>query len=56
MLSLAGDIPLQDYMSGNGGYTLTITPVSTTPEPASFLLIGVGLVLLFLKRRLSVDQ
>ena len=27
MLSLAGDIPLQDYMSGNGGYTLTIKPV-----------------------------
>lgn len=56
MLSPAGDIPLQDFMSGDGGYTLTVTPVSTTPEPASFLLIGVGLVSLFVKRRLSIAQ
>jgi PEP-CTERM motif len=55
MLAPTGDIPLQDFMSGDGGYTLTVTQV-TTPEPASLLLFGVGLVALFVKRRLSVSQ
>jgi PEP-CTERM motif len=56
MLAPAGNIPQLDFMSLDGGYTLTVTPVSTTPEPASLLLVGAGLVGLFVKRRLSVSQ
>lgn len=56
MLAPAGDIPLINFPTGPGGYTLTVTPVSTTPEPASFLLVGAGLVSLFVKRRLNVSQ
>jgi hypothetical protein len=52
MLNVLGDIPLDDFMSGDGGYTLTITPVPT-PEPASLFLTGVGLLSLFAKRRLA---
>jgi hypothetical protein len=54
MLAPTGNIPLLDQFSGDGGYTLTVTPVSTTPEPASLLLVGAGLVGLFVKRRFSV--
>lgn len=56
MLAPSGDIPLQDFMSGDGGYTLTVTQVVTTPEPASLLLMGAGLIALFVKRRLSFSQ
>jgi hypothetical protein len=56
MLDVTGDIPLQDFLSGTDGYTLTIKPVPA-PEPASLLMIGVGmLALLFVKRRLAVSQ
>jgi hypothetical protein len=56
MIDVAGNIPLQDYMSGDGGYTLTIASVAT-PEPSSLLLIGAGMVaLLFAKRRLAAAQ
>ena len=56
MQDVAGDIPLQDYVSGAAGYTLTITSVAT-PEPTSFLLLGAGMVaLLFAKRRFAVSQ
>jgi hypothetical protein len=55
MLNVAGDIPLQDYMSGTEGYTLTIAS-ATTPEPASLWLIGAGMVaLVFAKRRFAVS-
>jgi hypothetical protein len=57
MLDVAGNIPLQDYMSSAGGYKLTITSSVATPEPTSLLLIGAGMVaLLFAKRRLAVSQ
>jgi hypothetical protein len=56
MIDVAGNIPLQDYMSGDGGYTLTIASVAT-PEPTSVLLLGAGMVaLLFAKRRLAAAQ
>jgi len=48
-----GDPPLFDFNTGAGGYTLDVTCVST-PEPASILLMGTGLLSLFLKRRLKV--
>jgi hypothetical protein len=56
MLAFTGKIPLLDFMTGDGGYTLTVTPISTTPEPGSLLLMGAGLAALFVKRRLSVSQ
>jgi hypothetical protein len=55
MLNVSGDIPLQDYMSGDGGYNLTIKSTKT-PEPTSLLLIGAGMVaLIFAKRRLATS-
>jgi len=56
MLTFTGNIPLLDFMSSDGGYTLTVTPISTTPEPGSLLLMGAGLAALFVKRRLSVSR
>jgi hypothetical protein len=55
MLNVSGDIPLINFPTGPGGYTLTITPV-LTPEPASLLLIGAGLISVVVKRRLSVSR
>jgi hypothetical protein len=57
MLAPTGNIPLDDFMSGDGGYTLTVTQVVMTPEPASLLLMSAGLIALFaMKRRLTVTQ
>ena len=57
MLDVAGNIPLQDYLSSADGYNLTITSSVATPEPTSLLLTGAGMVaLLFAKRRLAVSQ
>lgn len=53
MLGFSGPIPLSDFMSGDAGYELSITPVST-PEPASLLLLGSGIVALFLMGRKKV--
>jgi hypothetical protein len=52
MLDIPGKILLLDALS-NSNYTLTITPVSA-PEPSSILLLGAGIVVLFLtgKRRI----
>jgi ABC-type glycerol-3-phosphate transport system substrate-binding protein len=55
MLDVSGDIPLMNFPTGPGGYTLTITPIPT-PEPAASLLIGVGLISVMVKRRLSVSR
>lgn len=55
MLDVSGNIPLINFPTGPGGYTLTITPVPT-PEPASLFLIGAGLLTVFVKRRRSVSQ
>jgi len=53
MFGIPGDIPLFDYNTGAGGYTLTTNSV-LTPEPTSIFLLGTGLLSLFLKRRLKV--
>jgi hypothetical protein len=50
MSAITGNIPLFDYDTGAGGYTLTVTPVSA-PEPTSILLMGSGPLPLFLMRR-----
>ena len=39
-----------------GTFSGTATPVTTTPEPASFLLMGTGLAGLWMKRRLSDEN
>jgi len=56
MSDISGNIPLEDFMSLTTGYTLTITPVSTMPEPGSLLLVGTGLIALCVKRRISVSH
>jgi hypothetical protein len=56
MSDISGSIPLEDFMSLTPGYTLTITPVSTMPEPGSLLLVGTGLIALCVKRRISVSH
>jgi PEP-CTERM motif-containing protein len=53
MSDIPGNIALADFFTGAGGYTLTVTPVST-PEPATIVLMGSGLLSLFLKRRPKV--
>jgi hypothetical protein len=53
MIDFPDDPPLFDYNTGAGGYTLTVTPVAT-PEPTAIILMGTGLLSLFLKRRLKV--
>ncbi|MFZ3216984.1 MAG: PEP-CTERM sorting domain-containing protein [Candidatus Acidiferrales bacterium] len=53
MSYIGGSIPLEDFMTNTTGYTLTITPVAA-PEPAAVLMLGIGLVALFVKRRFSV--
>jgi hypothetical protein len=54
MLDVVGPIPLDDFMTGDSGYTLTITP---TPEPGVLLMIGAGVIALFVaKRRFAVSQ
>jgi PEP-CTERM motif-containing protein len=55
MSNIPGNIALNDFFTGAGGYTLTMTPVST-PEPASLLLMGTGLSSLFLMRRRKVTS
>lgn len=53
MLDVSGNIPLNDFLSNDGGYTLKITSAGTTvPEPSSLLLMGAGVLSLFAKRRL----
>jgi hypothetical protein len=55
MSGIPGDIPLFDYNTGAGGYTLTVASVST-PEPTPIFLLGTGLLSLFLMRRLKVTS
>ena len=50
---IPGNIPLFDYNTGAGGYTLTVTP-APMPEPTSIFLLGAGLLSLVLMRRLKV--
>jgi hypothetical protein len=52
-LSVTGP-PSDDFtVTVPGGSTLDINPVSPTPEPASFLLAGLGSMLLFLRGKLK---
>jgi hypothetical protein len=53
MFGISGDVPLFDYNTGAGGYTLTVTPV-VSPEPNTIILMGIGLLSIFLKRRLKI--
>lgn len=53
MSDIPGNIPLFDFSTGAGGYTLTMKAVPT-PEPSSIILMGAGLLTLLLKRRLRV--
>jgi hypothetical protein len=53
MSGIPGDMPLFDYNTGAGGYSLTVTYVST-PEPSSILLLGTAVLSLFSMRRLKV--
>jgi hypothetical protein len=55
MSDISGDIALFKYPAGPGGYTLTVTPMST-PEPTPIFLLGTGLLSLFLMRRLKVTS
>jgi hypothetical protein len=53
MSGIPGDVPLFDFNTGAGGYTLTVTPAAM-PEPTAIILLGTGLLSLFLKRRRKV--
>jgi PEP-CTERM motif len=50
MTDFSGSEALFDYLSGDGGYTLTVKSVAA-PEPTSIFLLGTGLLSVFLKRR-----
>jgi hypothetical protein len=54
MSNISGEMPLVDLNTG-ADYTLTITPVPT-PEPSALLLMGAGLLSLFLMRRNKVAR
>jgi PEP-CTERM motif len=56
MSGFPGGTPLFDFNTGAGGYTLTVTPSVATPEPTSVILMGTGLLSLFLKRWRKVTR